>query len=242
MSTLTTITERPSPWWYRQRGLVMMAIYAAGFYGGYALWALRGAAPAPFFVWAGARIGPQGPLLVLLLATLLTIACWAIRAWGSAYLSAHVVWNKNARLDALFVDGPFRYVRNPLYLGNLFMALGVGVLAAPCGLGIIFFGNLLFILALIRYESAGLREQYGPAWENYERAVPALFPRLTPVNVDGARAGTPSAMQGLRAEIFSASMAIAMIVLLVLGERGFLPFMVIWIAGWFAQQIAIGRR
>jgi protein-S-isoprenylcysteine O-methyltransferase Ste14 len=239
---MTTTTESlSSPWWYQQRGIVLGLIYFIGFFFGSLFWALRGAPYVPFYLWAGAMLGPHGPMILLWVATLFVIACWVVRAWGSSYLSAAVVWNPDARTDALLVDGPFRYVRNPLYLGNLFMAIGIGALAPPCGFGLVLLGNAFFLHVLAEYESRGLRAQYGDIYNAYARAVPALVPRLSPARIESSVPGTPSLRQGLRAEIFSAAMVIGMLYILADGRYRLPVFTFLYAAGWTLQRLANRR-
>lgn len=133
-----------SPWWYRLRGAVMGTIYLAGFFG---------------TAWSGSSVIAIAPRLLLTLATLLVIAGWAIRVWGSSYLSARVVWNPDAKTNTLLVDGPFRYLRNPLYFGNALLALGIGMLATPLGLAVIVLGHAIFLPMLMSYEASGLRAE-----------------------------------------------------------------------------------
>ncbi len=225
-----------SPWWYRQRGLVLMAIYVLAFWAAPAVLAMLGVTYAPTFVWLGERLGPQGTDALLALAVVAMFGCFAIRAWGSAYLSAGVVWNPDALTDALLVDGPFRYTRNPLYLGNLFMALGFGRFATPLGFATIAIGHAIFLPMLMRYEAEGLRARYGAVYGAYERAVPPLFPRLTPARVAGSVVGTPVFAQGMRAEIFSGAAAVGVLALALFGHRAFLPFLELLVLGWLVQR------
>lgn len=230
------MTQR-SPWWYRQRGLVLAAVYALAFFGGSLLWSLGGRQDEALAMWAGARLGSFGPDLVLALGTLLAITAWAIRVWGASYLSARVVWNPDATTNALLVDGPFRYLRNPLYLGNALLALGIGTLAAPYGFAILIIGHAIFLPMLMRFEERGLRERYGAAYDAYARAVPAFIPRLTPAHVNGSVTGTPSLVQGLRAEILSAALVIGMLEVWFAGRYGGIIFIALWIGGWLAQRL-----
>jgi protein-S-isoprenylcysteine O-methyltransferase Ste14 len=226
-----------SPWWYRQRGLVLAAVYVLGFFGGSLLWSLGGRQDESLAVWTGAQLGSFGPDLVLASGTLLAIMAWAIRVWGASYLSARVVWNPDARTNALLVDGPFRYLRNPLYLGNALLALGIGTLASPYGFAILIIGHAFALPMLIRFEERGLRERYGAAYDAYARAVPAFIPRLTPAHVRGSVTGTPSLAQGLRAEILSAALAIGMLEVWFAGSYGGKIFIALWIGGWLAQRL-----
>ncbi len=218
-----------SPAWYRLRGLVFGVIYIVGFIGGWALWS---------------RLGKphETSQLAIAAGAFLTFCCFALRAWGSAYLHADVVWNPDALSDELIVEGPFRFTRSPLYLGNTFMALGIGLLAAPPGYAFIVVATLWFVFMLVRYETAQLHARFGPLVDDYVAAVPALFPRLTPANVVGTARVKPSLAQGLRSEIFTASLTVATIVLAIFG-RGAMPvFMTLWISGWIAQHIATWNR
>ncbi len=235
-TTVVVMTQR-SPWWYRQRGLILAAVYVLGLFGPSLLWSLGGRQDESLAAWAGARLGSFGPRLVLAMGTLLAILAWAIRVWGASYLSARVVWNPDARTNALLVDGPFRYLRNPLYLGSALLALGIGTLASPYGFAVLIVGHAIFLPMLMRYEERGLRNRYGATYDAYARAVPAFIPRLTPAHVSGSVTGTPSLAQGLRAEILSAALAIGMLEVWFAGSYGGRIFIALWIAGWLAQRL-----
>ena len=63
-------------------------------------------------------------ILFVLAAILVSIAA-LIRTWASAYLRSEVVYAANVKTAALVADGPYRRVRNPLYLGNVLMGIGM---------------------------------------------------------------------------------------------------------------------
>ncbi len=226
-----------SPGWYRARGFIIAMIYVAGFSLGPWIAQPFGLRHIPTAVWIGLRFGNQGPLWVLAFATLCMFACFALRAWGSAYLSASVVWNPDASTDALLVDGPFRYVRNPLYLGNLFMAVGFALVATPPGAAIILVGNAFFVAKLARHEADTMHARFGRLYEAYARAVPSLVPRLTPAHVAGSVSGTPWISQGLRTEIFAGMAAFAMAIVFILGPRSIPAFYGMLIIGWIMQSV-----
>ena len=218
-----------SPLWFRLRGLIFALIFVAGFAGGWIATSISG---KPYHV---SRLGLE-------IATGLMFLCWLLRTWGSAYLHADVVWNPNASAQSLIVKGPFRYTRSPLYLGNLCMALGIGLFASPVGFAIIVVGTLLFALMLAHYETDDLRKKFGPLVDAYVATVPALLPRLTPARVEGTSHAVPSLVQGIRSEIFTGALTVGMIVLCVFGERGVPVFTVLWVGGWIAQQILTWNR
>jgi protein-S-isoprenylcysteine O-methyltransferase Ste14 len=117
--------------------------------------------------------------LFALSATLITAAA-SIRTWASAYLRAEVVHDSAVHTERLVADGPYRHLRNPLYLGNLFLAAGMALLASRTGGLVIILGNLLIVLRLIGREEAALAQAQGEGYRAFLRAVPRLWPSLGP--------------------------------------------------------------
>jgi protein-S-isoprenylcysteine O-methyltransferase Ste14 len=193
------------------RFLTIGAVYFCGFFFGNLITGLLGLNPEPAAVQWGAHLGPHGARIILALGFVSTAIAVALRVWGGAYLRPEVVWNSDALGDRLLVDGPFRYVRNPLYLGNVFLAAGTGLLAPPIGFAILVAGNVLVAFGLISVETRLLRARYGAKFDAYAAAVPALIPRLTPAHVAGSATATPSIGPALRSEFFSVLIALAML-------------------------------
>jgi protein-S-isoprenylcysteine O-methyltransferase Ste14 len=124
-----------------------------------------------------ARYAIQG--LFAFSATLITAAAW-IRTWGGAYLHSEVVHDTTVRTERLVADGPYRHLRNPLYLGNMLMAAGFALLASRTGAVVLILGNLLIVLRLIGREEAALVQSQGEAYKAFVAAVPRLWPSLRP--------------------------------------------------------------
>jgi protein-S-isoprenylcysteine O-methyltransferase Ste14 len=61
---------------------------------------------------------------------LFVFAAATLRTWASAYLRTEVVHDTNQHSEALVADGSFRFTRNPRYLANIPMAVGIGLLAS----------------------------------------------------------------------------------------------------------------
>lgn len=222
-----------SPWWYQRRASVIGIVYFIGFIAGYYLTAAfyrRHAAPS-FVILAHAFY--KSPELILWIATLVGFAGYLLRLWGSAYLTPAVVWSPQARQVKLIVDGPFRYVRNPLYLGNVLLSIAIGILSPPIGWAIIVLGNIWFAALLAAHEATGMRARYGEAYERFRASVPALFPRVRPVAREGSV--NPSLMAGLRAEAFSLGLICGMVAFaLTYDVRLFWLFFVL---GWLSQTL-----
>ena len=83
----------------------------------------------------------------------------------------------------LVVSGPYRYVRNPMYLGAGLVLVGCGILFAQFSgvlvgyaLGIVVLVNLFVFL----YEEPTLRHKFGAEYEEYCRNVRRWIPRANP--------------------------------------------------------------
>jgi protein-S-isoprenylcysteine O-methyltransferase Ste14 len=80
----------------------------------------------------------------------------------------------------LVPHGPYRFVRNPMYIGGISMLLGWGlyltsVSVALCALIAFPLIHTFVVLA----EEPGLRKRFGKTYEDYCRAVPRWIPRFT---------------------------------------------------------------
>jgi protein-S-isoprenylcysteine O-methyltransferase Ste14 len=100
------------------------------------------------------------------------------RIWGSAWLGHGIVIGAQMQAGSLMADGPYRYVRNPLYLGMMFMIAALALLMPASGALFVFVAVPLFVLCLILGEETFLAAQIGEPYRAYLRAVPRLLPRL----------------------------------------------------------------
>lgn len=130
-----------------------------------------GFAFAIFYVWVA-----RPTWLSIAIGLLITIPGIALRALASGHVK------KN---EELTTTGPYAYVRNPLYLGSLIMAIGFAI-AAQSGWVLVIIMVMFFAIYLpvIRGEEAYLRAVF-PSFDAYSQNVPRLWPRLRPYG-DGA--------------------------------------------------------
>lgn len=102
-----------------------------------------------------------------------------IRAWATG----HIVKN-----ETLTTTGPYAHTRNPLYFGSFFLALGIAMTAHPIGVVLVVVFWFVVYKPTIDRERDFLRGQYGAAYAEYERNVPAFLPRFSswpgPVGAD----------------------------------------------------------
>ncbi len=104
--------------------------------------------------------------------TLLSVAGIAIRFWAGGYV-------KKDR--ELATTGPYAFVRNPLYVGNVLIALGFCILSGRVWSFAVFAGLYLWLyIPSIRKEERTLHKLFGNDFVRYKEHVRAMWPRLTP--------------------------------------------------------------
>ncbi|MGH9704375.1 MAG: methyltransferase family protein [Candidatus Acidiferrales bacterium] len=151
-------------------------------------WGILLQAFAFFITWFIARqyftpIVPMPKALEFVLAVL-TIALAAGSVW-ICFAAARTLgkqWTYVARVvkgHKLITEGPYRWVRNPIYTGMLGMLLATNLAvtrwwAVPFALAFFLAGNQI----RIRTEEKLLREAFGAEFEDYSRRVPAILPRF----------------------------------------------------------------
>jgi protein-S-isoprenylcysteine O-methyltransferase Ste14 len=114
---------------------------------------------------------PQFP--GILIGMILIFLGEGIRIWAAGHLQ------KN---EILTVTGPYAYVKNPLYIGSIFITAGFCILADN-----IYFLAAAFFMFCFHYipykrrvEGDRLRKIFGSQFEDYDGKVPDYLPRWTP--------------------------------------------------------------
>ena len=82
------------------------------------------------------------------------------------------------RSEALRRVGPYRFVRNPMYVGAITLLVGFGlVLDAPSVFGVAFAAFFFSNLFVIFVEEPGLARRFGETYLAYRRATNRWIPR-----------------------------------------------------------------
>jgi protein-S-isoprenylcysteine O-methyltransferase Ste14 len=121
-----------------------------------------------------------GIQLVTILTIFIAALAAAMRVWGTAYLGTATVNNAEMKAAQVMADGPYRHVRNPLYLGSWLMAAAISVLMPASGAAFTLVLLSVFLLRLILGEEAFLAPRLGEPYAVYRKAVPRLIPSLRP--------------------------------------------------------------
>jgi protein-S-isoprenylcysteine O-methyltransferase Ste14 len=128
---------------------------------------------------------------VLLLAFGLFLFASSLRRFATEGEGTLAPWDPPRRL---VVRGLYRYVRNPMISGVLFVLFGESLvlLSQPHLMwALIFLGMNVVVIPLV--EEPGLRHRFGASYVEYCRHVPRLVPRLRPWEPERPGSGTDSA-------------------------------------------------
>jgi protein-S-isoprenylcysteine O-methyltransferase Ste14 len=106
----------------------------------------------------------------ILLGVLISFFGLAVRAWASGHLSKE---------RSLAVSGPYRFSRNPLYVGNFLLGIAIVVGARSwwvLALFILYYG--IFYPLIIRRERDRMRVLFPLQYEEYGKKVPLFLPSI----------------------------------------------------------------
>ena len=119
------------------------------------------------------KVGSWYAVVVIAAGALLYFAClWSFGAVGRGTPG---LWDSPRRVVSV---GPYRWVRNPIYIGALLIVAGEAWLFLSVDL-LLYAAALAvaFHLLVIGYEEPRLRTRFGEAYETYRRTVPRWVPR-----------------------------------------------------------------
>jgi protein-S-isoprenylcysteine O-methyltransferase Ste14 len=146
---------RVGGWLFRHRTVIPLPIALA-------LVILPTASSSVVWVWLGVALVALGEAIRLS----------AVRHIGT------ISRTRTDRLGPLIASGPFRWVRNPLYIGNITLWIGLASVArlpwlvAPIALLL-----MLEYHAIVRWEEELLAARLGDAYRGYMQSVPRWIPR-----------------------------------------------------------------
>jgi protein-S-isoprenylcysteine O-methyltransferase Ste14 len=113
-------------------------------------------------------------MLMMILGTILVFVCVAAFGfWGRGTASLL------APTRQLVTLGPYRYVRNPIHIGQVTFFLGLGFYLRSIAVLLFSLTWLLFChLYVVLIEEGSLRRKFGAPYEKYCEAVPRWFPSV----------------------------------------------------------------
>jgi len=152
-----------------------------------------------FAVLVAAR-GWQRPALRDTLAAAPIVAIGiAMRVWARSYLLRGTN-TRRVHARRLVVDGPYRRLRNPIYVGNMAIAAGLALaFAGPIAAGLLLLLLFSIYSIVVRSEESILRQAFPERYDEVASAVPRWWPLLRPFTAAGS-SELPNLLGALRSE------------------------------------------
>jgi protein-S-isoprenylcysteine O-methyltransferase Ste14 len=127
----------------------------------------------------------------------------AVRFWGVSIAGAETRTTGNVGGTFLITNGPFAYVRNPLYLGNMLLYAGIGVMSMALfpwllAIAVVWFYGQYYLI--VTREEEYLAERFGASYDEYRKNVRRFLPRPTPFRSSQPPAKTLDPAEGLASE------------------------------------------
>jgi len=145
----------------------------------------------------------QSNVWSLPLGLLIAVCGELIRLWAVSWAGSETRTTGKVGGTYLVINGPYAYVRNPLYVGNVLIYFGLGIMSFALFpylqiLAIAFF--VFQYYEIIKEEEGFLKEKFGNDFTEYLKNVPRIFPRLTPYKKEGVEQPEYDIKKGLRSE------------------------------------------
>jgi protein-S-isoprenylcysteine O-methyltransferase Ste14 len=141
----------------------------------------RSYTPIPFLILM--LIFQQSTPLTLAVGFAVALIGELIRFWGVSWAGSETRTTGGVGGTFLIISGPFAHVRNPLYVGNILLYLGLGIMSFALFPYLQIVAILFFLVQyyfIVREEERYLQEKFKDDYSDYCKNVPAFFPRLIP--------------------------------------------------------------
>ncbi len=139
----------------------------------------------------------------LIIGFLIAISGEFIRLWGVSWAGSETRTTGSVGGTFLIISGPFSHVRNPLYVGNILMYFGLGIMSFSIFPYLQIIALIFFFIQyhyIIKEEENYLSKTYGEDYQNYLKNVPRIFPRIMPYKSDKVQQPSFNLKDGIRSE------------------------------------------
>ena len=138
-----------------------------------------------------------------------------IRIYSVGYAGLETRATTDVGAPRLVTAGPYGHVRNPLYVGNILMYTGIGVMGGIWWLpvlGLLWFGFQYYMI--VEREQDFLRKEFGAEYQTYCANVPSFFPRLSPWRggLNAVTLDVPMALKSEKRSFQSLSISAALVI------------------------------
>lgn len=161
----------------------------------------RSYSPIPFLVLMLFYQNPN--IWSIIIGLVIAILGELIRIWAVSWAGSETRTTGHLAGTFLVISGPFAYVRNPLYIGNILIYSGLGVMSFALFPYLQVLGLIFFILQyniIIKEEENFLKKTYGKDYEDYCSEVRRFLPRTKPYKSNKLAQPDFSWSEGLKSE------------------------------------------
>lgn len=142
-----------------------------------------------------------------------------IRIWANSWAGSETRTTGGVGGTFLIVSGPYAYVRNPLYIGNLIIYLGLGIISYAIFpylqiLALIYF--LFQYYHIVKEEEKFLAEKFGDQYKDYCNNVNRFLPKFKKYKNSSIEQPEFEWKKGLKSETRSIQASLSVIVILLL--------------------------
>jgi protein-S-isoprenylcysteine O-methyltransferase Ste14 len=141
------------------------------------LFRLRNALIAPllFFALFSSSYKYENDKIIWPLGVFIFLVGFFLRIWGQEHLHYRLKGHKS-----LTLTGPYAFVRNPIYIGSIWISVGAIVTSGLLWLVPItlFYCLGIYSLVILYYEEPRLLDKYGDPYRRYMVEVPRWVPKV----------------------------------------------------------------
>ncbi len=141
----------------------------------------RSYTPIPFLLLMVIFAEPS--IISMIIGFTIAISGELIRFWGVSWAGSETRTTGGVGGTYLIISGPFAFVRNPLYVGNILLYTGIGIMSWSLFpylqmVALLFFAGQYHFIIL--EEEKFLKEKFGETYSEYAKNVQRFIPRFTP--------------------------------------------------------------
>ena len=178
----------------------------------------RSYTPIPFLVLM--VIFAEPTISSMIIGFAIAISGELIRYWGVSWAGSETRTTGGVGGTYLIISGPFAYVRNPLYVGNILLYTGIGIMSWSLFpylqiVALLFFAVQYHFIVL--EEEKYLKEKFGETYNKYVKNVPRFIPRFISYKDNTLEQPPYNPKAGLKSErrTLQAFILVSMIILII---------------------------
>ncbi|MCB0729501.1 MAG: isoprenylcysteine carboxylmethyltransferase family protein [Ignavibacteriae bacterium] len=166
------------------------------------LFKFRSYTPVPFVILM--LVFYNGNLLSWIIGLIILILGELLRFWGVSFAGSITRTTSSVKADQLVTAGPFAHVRNPLYVGNILIYLGFGIISLALFPYLQIIALVWFVFQytlIVSIEEEFLESKFGQSYKDYKANVNRIVPKLKAYKPENAGVIEPNYQKGLKSEM-----------------------------------------